>query len=136
MSRKDQSSLTIIVDGRPLGVFDKRSGGGVDSEETKYREGAMGPQLSLGGPVTVENVTATRLFKLQRDSELLHWLLARVGQARATVSEQPLDAEGFPFGRPFVWTGGLKTVTKGEHDSMSSDPDTFDIVISTEGNVA
>lgn len=135
MSRSDQHLTTVVLDGRPLGVFDKITGGEVDSEESKYRPGGMGAQRSLGGPSSVGNVTVERLYELARDHDLARWAQTRAGRGRVTVSKQPLDTEGNPFGKPLVYQGSLKTVTFPDGDSDSADPNTWTMVVSTDGGV-
>jgi hypothetical protein len=119
--RADQFNVTCVIDGKDLGTWDKLSGGEVDSDETKYRPGAMGKPISLGGAVTVNNVTISRLFDLRREQSIIHWLLSRVGKGAMVVNKQPLDVDGNAYGRPLVYTGMLKQVTPPEHDSESSD---------------
>lgn len=133
--RQDQWYNTVTIDGRPLGVWDTLSGGSVDSEETKYKPGGMQPEISLGGTMTIENVTLGRLLG-RADWDFMHSLMAnRVGKAVCTVARQPLDVDGNPFGRPLVYTGILQNVTPGDTDSNSSDAQVWEITISTEGSL-
>lgn len=136
MSRVDQHSTTVVVDGTPLGVWDTVSGGEADSEATTYRPGGMSPRVSLGGSVTVGEVTLSRLLDLGRDWDTLKRLMARAGKAEVTVARQPLDSDGNPFGAPLVYRGVLKTVTPPDLDSDSSDPALWVIVVTPEGSVA
>lgn len=136
MSRQDQAQITVTIDGRPLGVFDKRGGGGTDSEETKYRPGGMAPQKSLGGATTTENVTVERLYERERDHELCRWVRTRCGRATVVVSEQPLDDDGNPWGTPLVWRGKLKATNSPERDSEANGAATWTIEVSTEGSVS
>lgn len=135
MSRQDQHLTTVAVDGTDLGVFDTFSGGNVDSEETKYRAGGLQPEVALGGSVTVENVTVGRLYQLDRDHNISHWLMSRAGKGRVTITRQPLDVDGNVFGRPHVYTGILKAVTTPDQDSNSSDPSVLELEVSTNGTV-
>lgn len=135
MSRSDQYAVSVSIDGTPLGVFDTFGGGAVDSQETKYRPGAMSTEVSLGGTRTVGNVTVGRLYDLARDHDLVRWLMGRAGRGRATITKQPLDTDRNPFGRPLVYTGKLKTVTPPDHDSNDSNPSVWTMEISTEGDV-
>lgn len=133
--RQDQWLNTVTIDGTPLGVWDTLGGGGAESEETKYRPGGMQPQVSLGGPTSVGNLTLARLLGPD-DWEVMHTLMSsRVGKADVTVARQPLDVDGNPFGRPLVYRGKLQNVNPGDTDSNSSDPHTWEIVVSTEGNI-
>lgn len=118
----------------PLGTFDKKSGGEVDSEEYKYKPGAMAESISLGGTKNVGNVTTSRLYRLVRDhQDLTQRLINGVGKARVRMAQQPLDIDGNAFGRPIVYNGTLKRFTPPEHDSESADPALYEIEITVEG---
>lgn len=133
--RSDQWSNTVTVDNTPLGLWDTLSGGDVESEETKYRPGGMVPQVSLGGSVTVNNVTLGRLLS-RSDWDFMHALMAnRIGKAKVVIARQPLDADANPFGRPIVYRGVLMSVNPGDTDSNSSDAQVWEITVSTEGSI-
>lgn len=123
MSREDQYNVTATVEGiGALGTFDTFKGGEVDSDEQKYRPGGMADPVSLGGAVTMGNVTIERNYQLDRDHSIIHQLLALAGRATITVAKQPLDLNKVPYGRPLVYQGKLKMVTPPDHDSTSSNP--------------
>lgn len=121
MSREDQYALTVVVAGTNLGTFDKMTGGEIDSEETKYRPGNMGSQLSLGGYRVVGNPTVSRLFQHGRDNVQLALLVSQVGRGNMTIVKQPLDVDGHVVGRGLVYTGKLKSVNPPDADSESAD---------------
>ncbi len=133
--RQDQWSNTVTIDGKPMGVWDTLGGGASDSDSTTYRPGGMAPQVSLGGPRTIGDLTLGRLIS-RSDWEYMHGLMNRTGQARATVSRQPLDEDGNPWGRPMTYTGILRSCTPGDTDSNSSDAQVWEIVVTPEGSVA
>lgn len=134
--RKDQHRVTVVVDGRKLGVFDVLTGGETDSDELKYRPGGMAPVISLGGVVTVGQLIVSRLYKLQRDHLQVHWLLGRVGKGNVTVSKAVLDPDGNAFGKPLVTKGVLKRVTPPEVDSNATgDAAVIELEITPEGVV-
>jgi len=136
MSRQDQYNVTVQIDGLgDLGTFDKFTGGEVDSDEQKYRPGGMANPISLGGAVTMGNVTVSRLYVLERDHAIMHQLLSLVGVAAITASKQPLDTNKVPYGRPLVYRGKIKQVTPPDHDSTSSDPGVYDIEFVPSGTV-
>jgi len=136
MSRKDQYSVTARVDGvGSLGVFDTFTGGDVDSDEIKYRPGGMANPISLGGAITMANVTISRLYVLERDHPIVHKLLSVVGKAKIHVSKQPLDTNKVPYGRPLVYSGTLKRIKPPEHDSVSSDPGLIEFEFVPTGTV-
>jgi hypothetical protein len=137
MSRQNQAAISLSVDGRDLGVWDKWAGGEVDSEETKYKPGAMAPHVSLGGAVEVGDVTLSRLYALGRDTDTIHWLISRVGKGSCVASRISLDTDGNAWGTPgLVYTGTLKTVTPPELDSESSDAALIEVVVAPVGTVA
>jgi hypothetical protein len=118
-----------------IGVFDKMTGGEADSESVKYSEGGMGPETSQGGRQTTGNVTITRQYKRDRDHALARQLAQIRGRRRMSIHRQPLDPDGNAFGDPWVYTGFLKTVTPGDVDSESSDPDLFEIEQDTDSTI-
>lgn len=133
MSRLDQYAVTVSIDGVTLGVFDKLSGGKYDSEETKYKPGGMAPQISLGGSKMVDNVTVSRLFRLDRDLPLVPTLKAKVGNGQVTISKQSLDTNRNPYGTPDVYTGTLKSATFPEPDSESNNAALMELEVSSNG---
>lgn len=136
-TRKDMWAVSASVDGLgDLGVFDTFSGGDVDSDEQKYRPGAMAAPVSLGGAVEMANVTISRDYVLERDHPVVHSLLALVGVATIRVTKQPLDYHKVPYGRPLVYTGKIKRCLPPEHDSTSSDPAMIEIEFVPTGTVA
>lgn len=137
MALQSQYSITLTVDGRLIGVWDKMDGGELAAEIVKYRSGAMGKEEALGGPPSVGDVTLTRLFKRDRDAqELRRFLTARVGKGRSVVTKQPLDIDGNANCPPLVYTGILQAFTPGPADSSAtSEADTYDITVSTDGTI-
>lgn len=140
--REDTASiqLRIKVPGNnsftDYGIWDKRSGGELDSEETTYYPGAMADRISLGGRVVPGNNTLQRLFKGDRDQKQLATLYKCVGRAEVTITEQPMDVDGNAYGNPIVWTGILKKVASPNRDSESNNPALIEIEISTTGRPA
>lgn len=120
MSRVDQYAVSVSLDGTSLGVYDKMTGGEIDSEETKYSPGGMAPQVSLGGRVTVGNITVERLYRLDRDKVVEPTIKSRVGKGTVVVTKQSLDVDGNPFGAPLVYRGTLKQYKPPEPDSEAS----------------
>ena len=139
MSRQNQANITVVVDDVDLGTWDKFSGGEVDSEETTYLPGAMGPRVALGGVVNIGSVTVSRLYDLTRDHSGtygVHWLISRAGKGWVVINKQPLDVDGNAFGRPLVYAGRLKQVNPPEIDSESSDAALIELEVTPAGTVA
>ena len=135
MSRQDQFLITATYDGKPLGVWDKKAGGAPTAQDTKYRPGGMAPEVSLGGPVSVDNVTLTRMYDPVAQKALLKTLMGLVGRARIAVTQTDLDQFGAPLGSPFTYSGTLIKVTPPDADSMSNSASLIEIEISTDGRV-
>jgi hypothetical protein len=117
-----------------LGIWDKKDGGEVDSEETKYKPGGMQSQVSLGGSKLTGNVTFSRLYRLLRDHATVHQtLITGAGRASVILMQQPLDINGNQFGRPIVYRGTLKRVSPPTVDSESSDPAMIELEMTIDG---
>jgi len=135
-SRADTHAVSVEIDGKDTGIWDKFGGGGIDSEETKYNPGGMVEQVSLGGRKTVENVTVSRLYDLDRDHVQVKNWIDRVGKAQVKVIKQHMSKDGLVYGDPLTYTGTLKRVTPPELDSESSDAALIELEITTAGTVA
>lgn len=115
--------VTATVDGERLGAFDTFTGGNVSAEVSKRRAGgARTRRATLGGPRDVDDVTIAREFVHTRDHALAASLEQKVGAtSSATITRQPLDANGSPFGRVKTYTGVLSNVAYPDADSDSAD---------------
>lgn len=129
--RNDRFRCTVAVDGiGPLpDPFDRFAGGDTNSDETKYRPGGMGAEVSLGGSISVANITVGRNFALGRDDVLLPQLRAAAGRKRASVTLVPLDADNNAFGAGETFVGVLQRVQGPQHDSNSTDAATLEMEI-------
>lgn len=143
-TRADTFEVTVVVQDvgnttqevmMDCGVWDKRGGGAVDSEETRYNPGGMAPAVSLGGRKTVENVTVSRLYRIVRDhNELTQRLISGVGRAKMEVRQRPMEITGGPNNlRAIVWKGTLKRCTVPEHDSEGNDAALIELEMTIEG---
>lgn len=133
-TRSDTHRVTASLNGENMGVFDKKTGGGLDSNMLTYKPGGMGPQISLGGSTQTDNVVLSRLYRLQRDHARAQKWLNQVGKGQVVVTDQPLDVDGNPFGKPIVYKGTLKRVLLPEVDSESSNAAMLEIEVSIDGS--
>lgn len=129
MSTQSDSLVTVTVDGQPLGIFDTRTGGEVDSEPGKRHVGGQSAPNVYKSRPTTGDVTVSRGYERERDHELARRLELRAGRAEMSVSEQPLDDEGNPWGKPKTWTGKLKSVNTGDYDADSDEPRMLELVM-------
>lgn len=144
MSLEHQARISVRVEKRvngqwvawpglgDLGVWENRTGGDGDSEETKHREGGMGPLLSFGGPQTIDNVTVARRYDNVRDAPTIAELMRARGKARVIITEQDLDEYGAADGAVHSWTGKLKKVAKGGTNTNSSDIRMVELEVSAD----
>jgi hypothetical protein len=132
-TREDTVLVTVSVDDRDLGIFDQKSGGEIDSEESKYNPGGMVGEISLGGRRTIGNVTCERYYDALRDHPLIGWLATRVGGSRVKVGYVPKDAAGVTRGDPYTYSGTLKTVSPPDADSTGNDAAKWSIEVTCDG---
>lgn len=134
--RTDQERVTVRVDDLDLGVFQTFSGGGSAADDTKNRPGGMGPEESLGGPVSRDAFTVGRLYKLERDHPLFKQLDAKCGSGQVVAVRQKLAKDRSAVGDPITYTGTLIKVTPPDHDSNASDRAEFTLEVSADEPIA
>ena len=132
MSRTDQWHVSLGVDGVDVGTFDVKTGGDQDTTELTYMPGAMGPQISLGGMVTVAAVVLNRIYKLE-DQARVHWLLGRVGKGKCVVRQQPLDVNGHAYQKGYTIHGTLKRVKLPDVDSNATNAAILEVEVTPAG---
>jgi hypothetical protein len=135
-NRKDQSAITVTIDGLDTGgVWEKKTGGAIDSDDTKIYPGARQAPQSLGGKQLPENITLVRTFDLDRDLPKIKGWMNRAGKASVVVKDQPLDADDNAFGAPLVQSGKLKMVSGIDRDSEDSGAAQVSLEVSIDGTV-
>lgn len=134
-NRKDQSAISVTIDGEDTGIWEMKSGGEVDSDDTKIYPGGRQAPISLGGKQIPGPITLTRTVFLERDWPKIKGWMNRAGKASVVVKDQPLDADDNAFGAPLVQKGKLKTVTPPDRDSTDSGAAQVVIVVSIDGTV-
>lgn len=111
------------------GVWDKKTGGGVDSEERIYYPGGMEPPISLGGRKSTGQVTLQRNYRLGRDHDPIQQLIDAAGRSAVIISQHPMTRSGQVYGSsPIVYRGTLKSVNLPEVDSEGNDPAMLELV--------
>jgi hypothetical protein len=124
--------ITVVVNGQALGVFDTFSGGDAAAPSVQHRPGGMGPQVSYATLAKFSPITVSRVLEPARDWELLRSLTQIGGRVDASMTEQPLDADGNPFGAPKTYTGQFLGVKSGKVDSTSDALRMFEIDMSCD----
>ena len=121
--------ISVTVDGQQLGIFDKKTGGDVQAKGNKHRPGGMGPERSYVSLPVYSDLKVNRVYERTRDHELVRTLIGKAGIVNASISEQPLDANGVVFGAPLIYTGRFLGVNQGDADSTSENPRMFELDI-------
>lgn len=132
-TRQDTFEITFECAGHLFGIWDKKTGGELDSDDIKYYPGAMGQVQSLGGRVTPGNLTIQRLYDRDDDHSSIQLLFNLVGKGACKVSQRPLDLNGIGVGKRILWTGKLKRVAVPDVDSESTSAALIEVEISTDG---
>lgn len=116
----EQSYLvTVVVDGTPCGVFDTFEGGDTAAPSLQHRNGGQRNMTSYPTLPKYAALTVSRVMEFTRDWELERALKQKAGIVTASVTIQPLDADGNVYGAPQVASGmflGTKGI-KGDSDS-------------------
>jgi hypothetical protein len=137
--RQDQADIDVSIgpDGASLVPYGDAwatvEGGNLASNDSKTRPGAMGREVSLGGPASRDDVTCT----IQLDDVVLGWhktLESMVGWGRVKVSYRFLrpnpGATGFPTTHTIV--GTLKSAFLPNMDAGGNDQAFYSIVVSCD----
>lgn len=132
-TRQDTWTIRVNLNGVPLGIWDKKTGGELDSDELKYHPGGMVPPISLGGKKTVGNITLTREYDRRDDHDKINTLLNAVGRGDVTVSQRPMDFDGNEYGRPIIYKGTLKRVNLPDVDSEGTGASLYEMEVTVAG---
>jgi len=120
-TRQNTWVIRFKVADKDMGIWDKKSGGEVDSEELKYNPGGMNPPISLGGSINVGNITISRIYDRVDDGDKIKTLINGAGKSTAEVSQRAMDLDGHEVGDAIVYLGILKRVTIPDTDSEAND---------------
>jgi len=130
IASEQQSLITLSINGINYGVWDKRSGGEAVAKELKYRPGGMGNEVAYTTLPSPTTVTVSRVMENDRDWEFFRNIAQVAGRLGASVSEQPLDNDGNPWGNPVVYSGIYLGVKQGNVDWTSDNPRMIEIDVS------
>ncbi len=131
MALNNDVRVSVKVNGVDQGVWDKRSGGKMDSSEKKYYKGGgrtVAP-VSEGGTPEPENVTCERATDGAPTplKTLKRWCGRKVP---ALVTELDLDPDGNVVGEGETYIGTLKAAWKSDADSENKDEKMMAIEVS------
>jgi hypothetical protein len=119
-TRQDTFAVEVFLNGNSMGIWDKKTCGELDSEDTKYYPGAMEEAISLGGRVTPANVVCQRLYDRALDHDNIAAWFDQVGSGNIKIYQRPMDFDKNRYGQAVQWVGTLKRVAVPDVDSESS----------------
>lgn len=127
-----QMQSLVKIEGIP-GYWATKSGGETSAEVTDVPDGGRKTPEKVGGVATTDNITLTRPYRPTRDIAVLKRLRPQVGAMRATVTDQPTDADLVPQGPPTVYSGALLVrMADPEYDAGSSDAKMMELEFAVE----
>ena|SRR5215472_9944704 len=119
-TRQDTWQVVLKYQGNNMGLWDKKTGGDVDSDEVTYYPGGMVDRISLGGRVTYTNITLQRIYDGVVDGGAINDLLSGVGKATCEIHQRAMDINGQAYGKSVVWIGKLKRCRVPDVDSEAT----------------
>ncbi len=119
-TRQNTWAIRLKVNGQDFDVWDKKTGGEIDSEDGKYSPGAMRPPIDLGGQKNTGNVTLERYYDRIDDHSKINILLQAAGSGQVVITQRPMDPDGNEFGPSITYVGRLKRVSPPDTDSESN----------------
>lgn len=133
--REDTWLITCHLEGKDLGIFDKKEGGEIDSDENKYPLGGMQGEISLGGRRTYGELTISRYYDFDRDHPNFGFLHKNVGVGLASIGVTPLDLHGNPQtpSADVTYQCTLRTFTMPDIDNESQDAAIMELVFTVYG---
>lgn len=127
----NDTRLSGRINGLDQGIWDKRSGGKMDSSEKKYYPGGGRdtPPVSEGGTPEPENITLERATDAAKTplKTLKRWCGRKV---RCEFTELDLDPDGNVIGEGETYIGTLKAAWKSDADSENKDEKMMAIEVS------
>jgi hypothetical protein len=134
--REDMADIRVSVEGTGLGEsWATAEGANLEADDAKTRPGGMGREVSVGGPASRDDLTATIQF-----SDVVatwhKWLESLVGVGRVKVAYTFLDKNRTPTGASHTIVGTLKSATLPDVDASSSDVAFYTVVVSCDEQAA
>ena len=119
--RVDQGYAHVVVAGRDCGNWPIVQGIGMSASSNKARIGYGLPEVEMGGPPTVPDMTVERPYVAATDGTLWDFLFLQVGKGEATVTPVRQDGEGFVVDRGRPRSGKLLVCNEPDIDVNSQD---------------
>src|SRR5215471_5040468 len=102
-TRQDTFIIRVELNHVPMGIWDKKTGGALDSDDVKYYPGGMADPISLGGKRTTDNVTLQRNYDRVDDHTHIQAWIDAVGKGLVSIHQTPMDADKNPYPPAITW---------------------------------
>lgn len=133
--REDMFVIELLINNSSFGIWDKKTGGDLDSDEVTYYPGGMVDRIALGGRVLPANITLSRIYDGVEDHARINTMLNAVGKGSCKVTQNPLDVNGNRYGKKVTWSGILKKVLVPNVDSETTAAAMIELEITVFGAV-
>ncbi len=119
--RVDQGYAHTVIGGRDCGFWPIMQGGGLSAPSNKARLRYGLPEIEMGGPTTVADVTLERVLVVAEMGDLWDYLYDRAGKAQAHLARVYQDGEGNIMWRGKSRSGLLLVVNEPDLDVNTQD---------------
>lgn len=120
---------TLINVSAMPGDWDTCSDPTASRDIVKFRRSADSPQEALGGRITYENVTLTRIWAEARDAAILRQFKSNPDYFNgSTLSLTGLGTDGVAMGSPDTYVGSVESVSRTGSDANSSDQSKLTVI--------
>lgn len=133
--KQHDAFIGVTVAGRDLfGYWDEFSPPEAGSETGRYREGGTTHATATRGLPNRGTGTVTKTLQFPNLADL-KWLERQAGRGDITVTEQPKDADGNPFGDARIYTGILQQVSPSDYNADGNDNRTVQITFQSDDEI-
>lgn len=119
------------------GAWMRKSGGNGTATIRRFHPGGSADEEIAGGPKSRDDMTVSREFRADRDRAVYVWADRKRGQARGSVTVQPLDGDFAKFGAAVTYSAILMGANLPDVDSdAGGDIAMIELTLATYGEVA
>lgn len=119
--RVDQGFAHAVVAGRDCGIWPIMQGGGVAASSNKTRLQYGLPEIEMGGPTSMADVTLERVLVVADMGDLWDFLFRQAGKGQSQLTRVYQDAEGVVVDRGRSRLGVLLVCNEPDLDVTSQD---------------
>jgi hypothetical protein len=128
-----QRQQLVEVTGIP-GYMTTKTGGDVESETSKARDGGSLKTETFAAPPETSDVVVTKMYRPRIHAAILKDMASRVGRYRTTIKVWDTDPDLGPIGTPVVYADATLTkVVRPEFDANGGDPSMFELTFGVDG---